>query len=122
MAHGEAEHGSAESEQHYLLGEHGVPGRHLRWVCGAGPQPVEEAGAPAAPGPVNVASGATSESSDAPVADGPPDDEGRTILPERRGPAVCRSSREGWAGAHRHGAVRPRARAMRRERPPDRWC
>jgi hypothetical protein len=113
MAHGEAEHGSAESEQHYLLGEHGVPGRHLRWVCGAGPQPVEEA-APGAPD-------AQDDAAEAELAE-PPLDEGRTLVPERRGPAVCRSSRAGWAGAHRHGAVRPRARATRRERPPDRWC
>ncbi|GAA4451640.1 hypothetical protein GCM10023170_039260 [Phytohabitans houttuyneae] len=118
MAHGEAEHGSAESEQHYLLGEHGVPGRHLRWVCGAGPQPVDEA---AAAGVTGVAPSAPAEASDAPAAE-PPLDEGRKLVPERRGPAVCRSSQSGWAGAHRHGAVRPRARATRRERPPDRWC
>lgn len=117
MAHGEAEHGSVESEQHYVLGEHGVAGRHLRWVCGAGPQPVEEAVSPAVP----VASAAPVEVSDAPVDEAEPD-EGRTLVPERRGPAVCRSSHAGWAGAHRHGAVRPRARATRRERPPDRWC
>jgi hypothetical protein len=104
MAHGEAEHGSAEGEQHYVLGP-GLPSRHLRWVCGAGPHGVEEA-----PEPDEVA---PSE---------PPLDEGRTLTPDRRGPAVCRSSRVGWAGAHRHGAVRPRARATRRERPPDRWC
>ena len=35
---------------------------------------------------------------------------------------ACRSELPGWAGAHRHGAVRPRRRATRRERPPDRWC
>ncbi|MFC0533186.1 hypothetical protein [Phytohabitans kaempferiae] len=117
MAHGEAEHGSAESEQHYLLGEHGLPGRQLRWVCGAGPQPVEES-------VPSGASGAVSAEADAqpvPLVE-PPADEGRTVVPERHGPAVCRSSRSGWAGAHRHGAVRPRARATRRERPPGRWC
>ena len=118
MAHGEAEHGSAESEQHYLLGGHDVPGRHLRWVCGAGPQPVDE---PVVKGVTDVAPDAPAEAADAPGAE-PPVDEGRTLVPARRGPAVCRSSRAGWAGAHRHGAVRPRARATRRERPPDRWC
>ncbi|MGC4895354.1 hypothetical protein [Micromonospora sp. DT31] len=34
----------------------------------------------------------------------------------------CRSDLAGWAGAHQHGAVRPRSRATRRERPPRRWC
>ncbi|MBL6275898.1 hypothetical protein JMF97_06970 [Micromonospora fiedleri] len=34
----------------------------------------------------------------------------------------CRSERPGWAGAHRHGPVRPARRATRRERPPRRWC
>jgi hypothetical protein len=114
MAHGEAEHGSAESEQHYLLGQHGLAGRHMRWVCGAGPQPVDCA-----------VGDRVDDEADAEAQDAPPEaplDEGRTIGPERRGPAVCQSSRQGWAGAHRHGAVRPRARANRRERPPDRWC
>ena len=121
MAHGEAEHGSAESEQHYLLGEHELPSRHLRWVCGAGPQPLDESVPPVVSAAAGVASSAPAEASDDPEAE-PPLDEGRMLVPERRGPAVCRSSRSGWAGAHRHGAVRPRARAIRRERPPDRWC
>jgi hypothetical protein len=34
----------------------------------------------------------------------------------------CRTGRAGWVGAHRHGGVRPRTRAGRRERPPRRWC
>lgn len=34
----------------------------------------------------------------------------------------CRMQRLGWAVAHRHGAVRPRSRVRRRERPPHRWC
>ncbi|MGW0434227.1 hypothetical protein ACWDV4_17010 [Micromonospora sp. NPDC003197] len=37
-------------------------------------------------------------------------------------PSTCRTDRPGWAGAHRHGAVRPRQRTHRRERPPRRWC
>ncbi|WP_329111622.1 hypothetical protein OG792_25240 [Micromonospora sp. NBC_01699] len=34
----------------------------------------------------------------------------------------CQPDRPGWAGGHRHGAVRPRVRGDRRQRPPDRWC
>ena len=34
----------------------------------------------------------------------------------------CRTDLRGWAGAHLHGAVRPRRRAAGRGRPPGRWC
>jgi hypothetical protein len=34
----------------------------------------------------------------------------------------CRSRLRGWAGAHLHGAVRPRRRVAGRGRPPGRWC
>ncbi|RKR87480.1 hypothetical protein BDK92_1758 [Micromonospora pisi] len=34
----------------------------------------------------------------------------------------CQPGLPGWAGGHRHGAVRPRVRGDRRQRPPDRWC
>ena len=34
----------------------------------------------------------------------------------------CRTELHGWAGAHLHGAVRPRRRAAGRGRPPGRWC
>jgi hypothetical protein len=34
----------------------------------------------------------------------------------------CRTELRGWAGAHLHGAVRPRRRAASRGRPPGRWC
>ncbi|BFU46264.1 hypothetical protein [Krasilnikovia sp. MM14-A1004] len=40
-------------------------------------------------------------------------------VPHRGG---CRTSLHGWAGAHLHGAVRPRRRATGRGRPPGRWC
>lgn len=39
--------------------------------------------------------------------------------PSRTG---CRTELRGWAGAHLHGAVRPRRRAAGRGRPPGRWC
>jgi hypothetical protein len=34
----------------------------------------------------------------------------------------CRADRPGWAGGHRHGAVRPPRRIIRRDRPARRWC
>lgn len=92
MAH---EYG-VNSEQH-MPGEH-TPTRQARCVCGdaAAEHPAE--------------------------GDGPmPDYHGRT-LPKRSTPPACRSQSDGWAGAHRHLAVRPRPRGARRERPPDRWC
>jgi hypothetical protein len=46
-----------------------------------------------------------------------PDDDPDT--PARDG---CRTRLRGWAGAHLHGAVRPRRRAAGRGRPPGRWC
>jgi hypothetical protein len=50
------------------------------------------------------------------VAVTPEDDED---TPARGG---CRTRLRGWAGAHLHGAVRPRRRAAGRGRPPGRWC
>ncbi|WP_306212671.1 hypothetical protein [Actinoplanes sp. RD1] len=49
-----------------------------------------------------------------PDTDDPADD-----IPHRVG---CRTHLHGWAGAHVHGAVRPRRRAAGRGRPPRRWC
>ncbi|WP_433126227.1 hypothetical protein ACQPWW_26270 [Micromonospora sp. CA-240977] len=106
MAHGEAEYGCAQ-------GEPGRPGHHDPQAAGKHRRPA--AGAPSHP------------------VDPRPDDE--TVLPRQRSaeasawtepdadvPAGCLSELPGWAGAHRHGPVRPRPRATRRERPPRRWC
>ncbi|NMO52962.1 hypothetical protein HH310_17400 [Actinoplanes sp. TBRC 11911] len=49
----------------------------------------------------------------------PGDDEPEVPGPSRVG---CRTELRGWAGAHLHGAVRPRRRAAGRGRPPGRWC
>jgi hypothetical protein len=57
-----------------------------------------------------------------PVEDSPnvvADDETTEVAAPRGG---CRTQRRGWAGAHLHGAVRPRRRAVGRGRPPGRWC
>jgi hypothetical protein len=135
MAYGEAEQGRAEGE-HCLLGDQeqqagpGHGGKNVRRLCGAGPQLVD--GVPA------VVEGVPAVVEGVPAAPGPDrlDGDGRAIsVPRQRlgepdggdepqpppGPA-CRTDRPGWAGAHRHGAVRPRQRANRRERPPRRWC
>ena len=50
---------------------------------------------------------------------GTPDEEAIGPIPWRVG---CRTDLRGWAGAHLHGAVRPRRRAAGRGRPPGRWC
>jgi hypothetical protein len=54
-----------------------------------------------------------------PHAGAPSDDPAAEETPSRGG---CRTQRQGWAGAHLHGAVRPRRRAVGRGRPPGRWC
>ena len=47
------------------------------------------------------------------------EDEPPAYVPGRVG---CRTPLRGWAGAHLHGAVRPRRRIVGRGRPPGRWC
>ncbi|MEV4760795.1 hypothetical protein AB0J86_37615 [Micromonospora sp. NPDC049559] len=120
MAHGEAEQGRAEGEKPCLLGNQeqqpatAGSGKLLRWSCGATPPLID--GAAAAP--------ADRSETDDPAARVPRQRVGEPAgEPEAvaAGP-TCRPDRPGWAGAHRHGAVRPRPRATRRERPPDRWC
>ena len=51
----------------------------------------------------------------------PPSDED-PIMDPGPGRVGCRTELRGWAGAHLHGAVRPRRRAAGRGRPPGRWC
>ncbi|MEV0899275.1 hypothetical protein [Actinoplanes sp. NPDC049802] len=51
----------------------------------------------------------------------PPADE-EPIIDPGAGRVGCRTDLRGWAGAHLHGAVRPRRRAAGRGRPPGRWC
>ena len=48
-----------------------------------------------------------------------PADEPAGFVPGRVG---CRTELRGWAGAHLHGAVRPRRRSAGHGRPPGRWC
>jgi hypothetical protein len=96
MAYGEAEPGRADGESRVREPDVPLPGRALpRRAC-------HEPGREPAPEPAR-------------------DDVAPEELAPGRPPA-CRSERPGWAGAHRHGAVRPRRRTNRRERPPDRWC
>ncbi|MBB5825024.1 hypothetical protein [Micromonospora carbonacea] len=132
MAHGEAEPGCAQGESG-RPGHHEPAAKHPRRLTGP-PHPAEPAcGRAAEPNYGRAAEapygwaaeptcgrGAAPADEDAPVprqraAEPPADDEsGRA--------GACRSDLPGWAGAHRHGPVRPRHRALRRERPPRRWC
>ena len=75
----------------------------------AEPAPAEEQQVPAA---------AAGASAAAPAA-APAEEEPADFVPARVG---CRTDLRGWAGAHLHGAVRPRRRAVGRGRPPGRWC
>lgn len=59
-------------------------------------------------------------SADEPQAAAPAaEDEPPAYVPGRVG---CRTPLRGWAGAHLHGAVRPRRRIVGRGHPPGRWC
>ncbi|MET8351774.1 MULTISPECIES: hypothetical protein [unclassified Micromonospora] len=113
MAHGEAENGCAQGEP-CRPGHHDpqAVAKHRRTVGGVPSHPAEPTtGRPAdrADDDAVVPRQRAAE----PVLPGEPE-------PDHAG--GCRSEMPGWAGAHRHGPVRPRQRATRRERPPRRWC
>jgi hypothetical protein len=103
MAQRDAEHSSVGGERRCLL-EH-LHGPACRPPRGMG-EPVGERGLAAQrPEPAS----ADDEAPDAGEAIG-------------AGGSNCRADRPGWAGAHRHGGVRPRPPAVRGLRPPRRWC
>ncbi|MCW3814144.1 hypothetical protein ONA91_06700 [Micromonospora sp. DR5-3] len=107
MAHGEAEHGCAQGEPGRPGHEQPASAKHPRR---AGlPHPAETA----------ACWGPERGEDDAPA---PRQRAAEPALPEPAPSQGCRSDLSGWAGAHRHGAVRPRNRVVRRERPPRRWC
>ncbi|SCE67691.1 hypothetical protein GA0070558_102256 [Micromonospora haikouensis] len=116
MAHGEAEPGCAQGES-CRPGHHEPAAKHPRRLTGTTHPAEPTCGRAVEP---TCGRGAAPADEDAPVprqraAEPPADDEsGRA--------AACRSDLPGWAGAHRHGPVRPRHRVVRRERPPRRWC
>ncbi|MGR6321376.1 hypothetical protein Q2K19_18865 [Micromonospora soli] len=109
MAHGEAEHGCAQ-------GEPCRPGHHE--------QPAS-AKQPRRTGLTHSAEPTVGRGEDTPPV--PRQRAAEPVVPAAPEPDPdpaqgCRSDLPGWAGAHRHGAVRPRNRTLRRERPPRRWC
>lgn len=112
MAHGEAEHGCAQGEP-CRPGHHEQPAaaKHRRLPGGfPAHAPEHPARAPERPeDEVTVPRQRVAEPAPA----------GEVEAAVARG---CRSDLPGWAGAHRHGPVRPQQRATRRERPPRRWC
>ncbi|SCL38141.1 hypothetical protein GA0070624_6112 [Micromonospora rhizosphaerae] len=112
MAHGEAEHGCAQ-------GEPCRPGHHEQPPAAKHPRRLSGVMHPTEP-----AAGWTPERAeeDAPAPRQRGSEPGAPAAPESTPAQGCRSDLAGWAGAHRHGAVRPRSRTVRRERPPRRWC
>ncbi|WP_328344068.1 hypothetical protein [Micromonospora sp. NBC_00421] len=117
MAHGEAEHGCAQGEP-CRPGQHDQPGSarpHRRsstdQVCRV--ERVDDDPVPPRQRSAETADGAASRP--AAVEPGPV---GPSDAPTR----ACRSNLAGWAGAHRHGPVRPGRRPQRLQRPPHRWC
>ncbi|MET8093182.1 hypothetical protein [Micromonospora sp. NPDC005220] len=108
MAHGEAEHGCAQGEPCRLGHDPQAAGKHRRAVGGGPAHPVEPLAGRADDDPQLPRQRAGEPST--------------LAEPDSDVPAGCLSERPGWAGAHRHGPVRPRPRATRRERPPRRWC
>ncbi|MEU5941669.1 hypothetical protein ABZ807_21350 [Micromonospora sp. NPDC047548] len=132
MAHGEAEHGCAQGEP-CRLGHHEQQGPlrpHRRLA--AVPCPTEQAGRMperadeevAVPRQRPAEAAAPEESTPWPcgVEPGPRPRAAEPVESDRSTPQACRSDLAGWAGAHRHGPVRPARRPDRRERPPHRWC
>jgi hypothetical protein len=141
MTQREAESGSADGEQHCLLGDQaasaGFAARQLRRSSPTDANPVGERPHPAPTdaeaNPVRSEPGTDDDRIDRVPwqRTGGHDREGAVVPPVLTGPdgtptmgtpPTCRTDRPGWAGAHRHGAVRPRQRVNRRERPPRRWC
>ncbi|WBB67063.1 hypothetical protein [Micromonospora sp. WMMD812] len=129
MAQGEAEHGCAQGEP-CRPGHHEQPVAKHRQLAGGLPSLPAD---PVAGWPGEAVGGWSAEAvggwpaeradEDAPV---PRQRAGEPTPPVEPEPVPvtwgCRSDLPGWAGAHRHGPVRPRQRGGRRERPPRRWC
>ncbi|MEV6693934.1 hypothetical protein AB0M35_20925 [Micromonospora sp. NPDC051196] len=121
MAQGDAEHGCAQEEPS-RPGAHEQPAtakhHHRRPTgltqpaeahTGRTPERCDEEPTAARPGPAEPVV-PRQRAAEPPVEPLEPDAPG------------CLSERPGWAGAHRHGPVRPARRNARRERPPRRWC
>ncbi|PZG16373.1 hypothetical protein C1I95_17815 [Micromonospora craterilacus] len=130
MAHGEAEHGCAQGEP-CRPGLHEQPAaKHHRRPTGL-THPVEPAAGwtPERPEEESLPARPRAAEPAVPRQRGPEPAAPRQLAAEpspsgQAEPATagCRSHLPGWAGAHRHGPVRPAHRNARRERPPRRWC
>ncbi|MER7892473.1 hypothetical protein ABTX15_21890 [Micromonospora sp. NPDC094482] len=122
MTQGEAEHGCAQGEPcrpgHH---EQQAGAKHRRLVGGVPPFTPEPVGG----WPAESTGGWPAERAEEEVPV-PRQRSGELPSPVEPEPVTtasgCRSVLPGWAGAHRHGPVRPRQRGARREHPPRRWC
>ncbi|TDB73774.1 hypothetical protein [Micromonospora sp. KC721] len=134
MAHGEADHGCAQGES-CRPGQHDQTGSarpHRRLVAAPCPSEQVARGSERADDELTVPrqrsgqerpEGCPGVRATEPPAPEPPGGRTHGVEPAGRDASRgCRSELAGWAGAHRHGPVRPGRRPVRRERPPHRWC
>ncbi|MEU4679915.1 hypothetical protein [Micromonospora sp. NPDC023737] len=123
MAQGEADHGCARGEPCRPGNDQQAAAKPRRLTGGLPPFPTDPAAGRS--GPAEPAPGRGAERPEEDVAV-PRQRSGEPVPPAEPEPTEprsgCRSELPGWAGAHRHGAVRPPLRDVRRERPPRRWC
>ncbi|MGC5052912.1 hypothetical protein ACLQ2S_15835 [Micromonospora sp. DT48] len=122
MAYGEADHGCAQGEP-CRPGPHEQPAlaKHHRRPPGLA-HPAEPTVNRVPERPEEDPTCVRSRGGESPV----PRQRAVEPAPEGRPEPVvgggCRNDLPGWAGAHRHGPVRPSPRSPRRDRPPRRWC
>ncbi|MGC5020918.1 hypothetical protein [Micromonospora sp. DT47] len=131
--HGEAEHGCAQGEP-CRLGHHDQQGPvrpHRRLAalpaptdqaCRTPERADDEVAVPRQRGAEPTVRPDASASRPAGAEPGPGQHGAELTEPDQTAGRSCRSDLAGWAGAHRHGPVRPARRPQRRQRPPHRWC
>ncbi|MEV6367627.1 hypothetical protein AB0L86_12115 [Micromonospora musae] len=123
MAQGEADHGCAQGEPCRPGHDQQAAAKQRRLGGGAPSFPAEPAAGRSGLTEPAPGRGAERPEEEPAVPRQRAAEPSPPVEPEPVSPrSGCRSDLPGWAGAHRHGAVRPPLRGTRHERPPRRWC